>query len=387
ALVNGRVVRPNGTVAVFPFFDDGLAIHNDQVARDGVYGARFDRYGGDGVYRFEITVTNVDGTTFGGEDFGIGLASQARPAPMFVRTVSTSALVTGVPAIPRPNAPTELRVTGTTANSVSLGWMDNSADEDGFEIQRDSGGGFQTVGRVGPGTPVFTDIGLPLNTTHRYRVRAFNAGGDSDFTNEVEAVTLPNPPEAPDQLTAQPVGRTQVRLNWRDRSNNETGFKIQRRDPGGDFVEIGTAGENATTFTDETADPNVRHTYRVVATNAGGDSSASNEANALIRTGGFLLVAPGVLDFGPVQVGTTAVANVVLENDSADRLTVVIQIPASPFSIPRFQRFVIPPFGMREVEVRCSPRSRGGYNRLLRFKTNSPRTPTLDVRLLGRGVR
>ena len=73
-----------------------------------------------------------------------------------------------------------------------------------------------------------------------------------------------------------------VSLSWSDNSNNETGFKIQRKTGiTGTYGDIGTTGSNATSYTDnDTAlKDGTLYYYRVSATNATGDSAFSNEAS------------------------------------------------------------------------------------------------------------
>ncbi|MDQ7054057.1 MAG: fibronectin type III domain-containing protein [candidate division KSB1 bacterium] len=76
------------------------------------------------------------------------------------------------------------------------------------------------------------------NSTYTYRVRAFNADGNSGYSNEASATTQsqPNPPAAPSNLTATAVSTSQIDLSWTDNSNNEDGFKIERKDHGIDHV-------------------------------------------------------------------------------------------------------------------------------------------------------
>ncbi|HLG18011.1 MAG TPA: PKD domain-containing protein [Blastocatellia bacterium] len=87
------------------------------------------------------------------------------------------------------------------------------------------------------------------------------------------------PPAAPTNLVLSP-GTSHVTVKWTDNSNNESGFKIERQDPGpkAPFVQIGTVAANVTTFTDLGRARNTRYCYRVRAFNAGGDSAYSNTA-------------------------------------------------------------------------------------------------------------
>jgi hypothetical protein len=88
------------------------------------------------------------------------------------------------------------------------------------------------------------------------------------------------PPAAPSSLTATAVAATQVSLAWADNSSDETGFKVERSlGAPGAWVQIGTTGAAATSYTDTTAAAATLYYYRVRATNSAGDSGYSNEAN------------------------------------------------------------------------------------------------------------
>ena len=75
--------------------------------------------------------------------------------------------------------------------SSNLSWADNSNNEDGFKIERgpSTTGPFTQIGTVLSDTKSYTDSGLADATTFCYRVRAFNASGDSGYTNVVCATT------------------------------------------------------------------------------------------------------------------------------------------------------------------------------------------------------
>jgi len=83
-------------------------------------------------------------------------------------------------------------VTATGRNYVSLAWQDNSANETGFELERCAGSGctnFALIATLGANTTSYTDSGLARRTTYRYRVRARNSAGASDYSNIVTATT------------------------------------------------------------------------------------------------------------------------------------------------------------------------------------------------------
>jgi hypothetical protein len=84
----------------------------------------------------------------------------------------------------KPLTPTNVQVASTTATTATLTWTANSADEDGFRIDRSFDNFHWTqAGQVGPGVLTFTDTPPTAPGLWFYRVHAFNMVGDSDFSN------------------------------------------------------------------------------------------------------------------------------------------------------------------------------------------------------------
>jgi tripartite motif-containing protein 71 len=74
-----------------------------------------------------------------------------------------------------------------------LSWTDNSTDENGFKIERCQGNNcinFVEIAQVAANTSSYPNTGLSSNTAYRYRVRAFNSGGNSGYSNIAKAKTL-----------------------------------------------------------------------------------------------------------------------------------------------------------------------------------------------------
>lgn len=87
----------------------------------------------------------------------------------------------------------------------------------------------------------------------------------------------PPPPAAPTNLMATGMSTTHIRLSWTDNSDNETSFRIEQKIDG-NFVQIGYASINATQVPLPEFEPGEIATFRIRASNAGGDSAYSNEA-------------------------------------------------------------------------------------------------------------
>ena len=88
-------------------------------------------------------------------------------------------------------------------------------------------------------------------------------------------------PAVPSDLSAAPASNS-VRLTWRDRSDNELGFTIERKSISpsgtGTFTQIGVVGADETGYTAAGLQPLQTYAFRVRAFNRIGTSGYSNEA-------------------------------------------------------------------------------------------------------------
>lgn len=103
--------------------------------------------------------------------------------------VSTAATLTQL--FP-PLAPSDL-VASVDRIVVTLSWVDNSLNEDGFVIELSDGAEWVNAGMVGPGVTSATVNGLNALTPYQFRVRAFNAAGASVPSTAVMATTGQSP--------------------------------------------------------------------------------------------------------------------------------------------------------------------------------------------------
>src|SRR4029077_7165516 len=90
------------------------------------------------------------------------------------------------------------------AASLRLSWVDNSQNENGFDVERKAGtnGVFSTVVTLGSNVTSYTDANLSDSTTYCYRVRAFNSVGGSPYSNEACATTSASAPTPPPTANA-----------------------------------------------------------------------------------------------------------------------------------------------------------------------------------------
>lgn len=98
---------------------------------------------------------------------------------------------------PAPEAPASLSAVGVSASRIDLSWNDLASTETGFSIERCTGtmdgctasGLFVPARHVAADTTTYADAGLLPSTTYTYRVRAYNYGGHSGYSNLATAAT------------------------------------------------------------------------------------------------------------------------------------------------------------------------------------------------------
>jgi fibronectin type 3 domain-containing protein len=90
-----------------------------------------------------------------------------------------------------PNVPTSFSIAAALSNSITLNWLDNSAIETGYQIERSlsANTGFTVVGTTSANAVSYTDTGLNSLTTYYYRIRTISGSGNSAYTSESSATT------------------------------------------------------------------------------------------------------------------------------------------------------------------------------------------------------
>jgi hypothetical protein len=102
----------------------------------------------------------------------------------YSNTASATTLA-GVPA-----APSSLSATAISSSQIDLAWTDNSGNETGFKVERNAAGGaWAEVATPAANSIACTDPGLAPSTSYSYRIRAYNASGNSAYSNTAAAST------------------------------------------------------------------------------------------------------------------------------------------------------------------------------------------------------
>ncbi|TQM64532.1 N,N-dimethylformamidase beta subunit family domain-containing protein [Humibacillus xanthopallidus] len=163
----------------------------------------------------------------------LGSTSNSSTTPPVLDANIDSVHIVGGPApasmtLP-PSSPTGLTV-GMSGTAVQLKWTDTATDEASYGVQRSTDGGttWMTLATLPPATTTYLDSTVAASTTYTYQVLATNSNGPSAPAPAQSITTPAPPPAAPSGLVATPVSPSQTDLTWKDESNDETGFELQR---------------------------------------------------------------------------------------------------------------------------------------------------------------
>ncbi len=229
---------------------------------------------------------------------GTGGMQDGRGHRMAIMSIDGDYTNVGIAMVPENDPNTDVGPLVTTGNycHANSGYTDhynrflvgtvwNDSDGDGLYDPGEGIGGVTVMPDAGTYYAITADSGgyaIPVDAGS-YEV-TFSGPVDAvrNVTVGSESVLLDvalaplNPPDAPSALTVTTTSETSISLSWSDNSDNEDGFKIERSPDGSTWTQIGTVGENVTTYEDTGLTCETTYYYRVRAHNADGDSAYSN---------------------------------------------------------------------------------------------------------------
>jgi hypothetical protein len=179
-------------------------------------------------------------------------------------------------ALPVPAAPSDIEGLPVSSTAVTLIWLDNSYNEDGFRVERslDQGSVWTSAGTVTGGR--FQDTGLPSEQQVCYRVIAFNSWGDSP-PSSAKCMTLA---AGPSDLTATGTDGPAIDLTWTDNSAVEDGYLVLSASYGPPTGIVAELPPNSTSYHAPWVSANATYQFLVRAKTDGGLSDDSNIATA-----------------------------------------------------------------------------------------------------------
>ena len=196
-------------------------------------------------------------------------------------TLDLAAAVAWQPSATPPAAPTALAAAAASSTQINLSWTDNSSDETGFKVERSTDGvSFTQVGTTAAGVRTYSATGLAASTSYTFRVRAYNANGDSAYSNTAGATTQAAATIPPVPVISGTASRRLATLTWTN-VTGEAGYRLSRATYNtstracGSFSLIKTLGTDVTSTTD-TRSSGGTFCYAVQSYNSVGTSARSN---------------------------------------------------------------------------------------------------------------
>ncbi len=183
-------------------------------------------------------------------------------------------------------------------STYSITWTSqNAGDNVKLEYSTNNGGTWKSITNSTPndGSYPWTIPNDP-STQCLVKITSTTYPDISDTSDDNFAIIAPavdHPPNAPTNLQAVTIDAFEVMLSWVDNSSNEEKFVIVRN---GYLLEI--VGEDVTTWTDSSCQPDRDYCYKVYAANSAGASATTNEACVHTPHGGQLKYGWVVPDMG-----------------------------------------------------------------------------------------
>ena len=203
-----------------------------------------------------------------------------RVSPQAPREASTNTPNPSIVTSSDETVPATVAAQPNSSTEIHIEW-DEVRAATGYAVERkkeDTPQGWLTIVKVQEHVTAYTDVGLDAATTYFYRVSAMTNDGAAPPSDIVSATTPIAVPAAP-EVTAIATLDT-IALTWTDVAD-ETGYRVERSlDGATGWVELATTGQDVTTYVNATLSPATTYSYRIIATNAGGDSAPSNVASA-----------------------------------------------------------------------------------------------------------
>jgi Calcineurin-like phosphoesterase len=201
---------------------------------------------------------------------------------------------------PNPSTPANVTATATSSSSVQINW--NASTESGgtigtYTVSRSvNGGSYATLATVSAPSTTYPDGSVHSGAQYAYRVTATDTGSPTQ-TSAAGTSNKVATPSAPATVTATATSATSVQLEWTASTESAPGtissYQIDR-----DGIPLGSVS-GATTFTDDTAQPDSTYGYSIIAIDGAGAPSTATASNSVTTP------SPPALPFTNPPLATT----------------------------------------------------------------------------------
>ncbi len=212
-----------------------------------------------------------------------------------------------------PLAPSNLRITLVSTDTVGITWRDNSDNEEGFKIYRKESNTFTPIASVTKNATTYVDERLKSDTVYVYKVAAYNEKGVSMSVDLASTKTKEWIPTAPEKVEVMSYSASSITLEWeptyeatvviyRKSASHNTcrtfkendGVKIRiTLESSSGYTPIATLSYKTVKYTDENLQYNTTYYYKLRSYTKYGWSPFSTTAS--VTTKNILPKAPSKL--------------------------------------------------------------------------------------------
>lgn len=224
----------------------------------------------------------------------VGLSNQVLTYYIYAMMDVTSSGVDMV-GITVPAPYSDVSVTSVKDDGSSVSYTDNTSGNDisvilDTKITQTSviAVEFEVTTPSSPSTDAFSDAFVD-DTGSLNPVSCTEGNGDNDaYGADADSWTVTTKIPTPSELSASAASSSQIDLSWKDNSDDETGFRIERKTDAaqGTYSEIATVDADVTTYENTGLSASTAYYYRVRVYKNGTYSDYSNEASATTSSGG-----------------------------------------------------------------------------------------------------
>ena len=175
-------------------------------------------------------------------------------------------------------SPQKLYIDILNDHTAKLYWEDRSNLAHGYILERKvNDGEYEEINQPDKNERDYIDEDLLLGDEYTYRIKARSKVNESEYSNEVGSKTdFPGP----QNLYAENVDDKSIKLFWEDNCTFETGYRLERKESGGEFRELAKLEPNETFFLDKDLSFGTIYNYRIVAFTPVSESAYSNILSA-----------------------------------------------------------------------------------------------------------
>ncbi|ODM27234.1 fibronectin type III domain-containing protein [Acetivibrio mesophilus] len=160
--------------------------------------------------------------------------------------------------------PEGLNASIVSNTEIILSWIDMTDNESGFRVEMKTANdqSWRKAASLSKNTTSCTIKDLKPDTLYYFRVVAERSSYRFEVYSE-EIQVLMKSLSAPSGLVVKVISPNQILLEWKDNSDDEDGFVIERKSNQGEFAEIARVGRNVEKYTDNQLYSNTTYYYRI----------------------------------------------------------------------------------------------------------------------------